>query len=117
MNADDHRLFAVWASDAPGALPARLAVRDAHRLRLRSPALHDVTVLAAGPTLADDATMNGTLLIVRAASAAAVRAFMTGDPYMEAGVYGDIQVRPWTCGLGPWADGAAAAVDGKGNDK
>ena len=95
-------LYAVWASDAPGTEAARLRVREAHRARLRAPAPHAVQVLQAGPTL-DDATgaMNGTLLIVQADDLAAVRAFVDADPYIAAGVYASVEIRPWRCGLGP----------------
>jgi uncharacterized protein YciI len=93
-------LFAVWATDRAGALPERLRVREAHRARLREPAPHAVKVLLAGP-LADDAGMNGTLLVVQADTLEQVRAFVDGDPYVAAGVYDRIDIRPWTCGLGP----------------
>lgn len=99
------QLFAVWASDRDGALATRLQVRPEHRQRLRAPAPHAVDVLAAGPTLDGDgaqAAMNGTLLIVRAASAEAVRAFIDDDPYQRHGVYERVEIRPWRCGLGPW---------------
>ena len=98
-------LFAVWASDSEGALPARLRVREAHRARLRAPAPHEVEVLLAGPLLSEavmnDAAMNGTLLIVRAENIDAVRAFVAADPYALAGVYGSVDIRPFKCGLGP----------------
>jgi uncharacterized protein len=97
-------LFAVWASDRPGASADRLRVREAHRARLRDPAPHNLKVVLAGPTLASDGqTMNGTMLVVEAAGAAAVQAFVDEDPYTLAGVYAQIEIRPWRCGLGPLA--------------
>jgi uncharacterized protein YciI len=64
-----------------------------------------VLVLQAGATLdAKAGTMNGTLLIVQAEDISAVRAFVDGDPYVAAGVYANIEIRPWRCGLGPLAD-------------
>ncbi len=98
-------LYVVWASDAPGTGDERLRVREAHRARLRAPAPHAVEVLQAGATLdAEAQAMNGTLLVVRAESIAAVRAFVDGDPYMAAGVYRSVEIRPWRCGLGPLSD-------------
>jgi hypothetical protein len=47
--------------------------------------------------------MNGTLLVVEAADMDAVRAFVAGDPYTEAGVYARVEIRPFVCGLGPLA--------------
>jgi hypothetical protein len=95
-------LYAVWASDAPGMGDERARVREAHRARLRAPEPHAVQVLQAGATLDIDAgAMNGTLLVVRAEDIAAVRAFVEGDPYVAAGVYASVEIRPWRCGLGP----------------
>jgi uncharacterized protein YciI len=98
-------LYAVWALDRDGALAERLRVREAHRARLRAPAPHAVEVKLAGPLLAaaEAHTMCGTLLVVEAASAQAVRAFVEDDPYVHAGVYGSLQILPWRCGLGPLA--------------
>jgi uncharacterized protein YciI len=107
-------LYVVWASDAPGRGDERLRVREAHRARLRAPAPHAVKVLQAGATLDPDAdagsaTMNGTLLVVEAADIAAVRAFVDGDPYVAAGVYASVEIRPWRCGLGPLSQGQPIA--------
>jgi uncharacterized protein len=97
--------FVVWATDADNTLAVRERVRDQHRARLRDPAPHAVQVLLAGPTLNwASQSMNGTLLVVDAASADAVRAFIDDDPYMHHGVYRDVQIRPWRCGLGPLAE-------------
>jgi uncharacterized protein YciI len=98
-------LYAVWATDRPGMLAERQRVREAHRARLRDPGDHPVLVLQAGVTL-DETTgaMNGTLLVVQAETPEAVRAFVDGDPYVAAGVYGTIDIRPWRCGLGPLSE-------------
>ncbi len=95
-------LFAVWARDRPDKLADRQRVREAHRVRLRAPAPHAVTVLLAGPmTGGPGGAMNGTLLIVRAESADAVRRFLDDDPYSHAGVYASVDIQPWHCGIGP----------------
>ena len=102
-------LYAVWASDRPGSGEARQRVREAHRSRLRAPGEHAVQVLQAGATLDGPAVaMNGTLLIVQAPDIAAVRAFVDADPYVAAGVYASVEIRPWRCGLGPLSDVADA---------
>lgn len=93
--------FAVWATDRPGALERRTCVREEHRQRLRSAAASGIRVLHGGPTLgAEDSHMNGTLLIVQAASLEAVRHFIAGDPYVREGVYESVVIRPWAWGLG-----------------
>jgi uncharacterized protein len=104
--------FVVWATDADDALAVRQRVREQHRARLRHPAPHNVQVLMAGPTLDEsNNTMNGTLLVVEAHSAEAVRAFVQGDPYQRHGVYRDVQIRPWRCGLGPLAEPAPNSIE------
>ena len=98
-------LFAVWATDRPGTGGERERVREAHRARLRAPGPHPVQVVQAGATLdAPGGAMNGTLLVVQADSIDAVRAFVDGDPYVTAGVYAAVDIRPWRCGLGPLAE-------------
>jgi uncharacterized protein YciI len=94
-------MFVVWASDRAGALAARQQVREAHRARLRAPQPHAVQVLLAGPTFDEASQMNGTMLVVQADDRAAVQAFIDDDPYVAAGVYGAVEIRPWHCGLGP----------------
>jgi uncharacterized protein len=98
--------YAVWATDKPGTLSARLQARDAHRARLREPGAHSIKVVAGGPTLSEsDASMNGSLLVIEAESIDAVRRFVADDPYQLAGVYAHVEVRPWQWGLGqPQAD-------------
>jgi len=93
--------FAVWATDRPGTQEARLAVREAHRARLREPGAHPVSVVAGGPTLGElDGVMNGSLLVVEADDVEAVRRFVAEDPYELAGVYARVEIRPWHWGLG-----------------
>jgi uncharacterized protein YciI len=93
--------FAVWATDKADMLDARQGVRDAHRARLRNPGTHRVRVLLGGATLDEgSAQMNGTLLVIEADDADAVRRFVAEDPYVLAGVYATVEVRRWTWGLG-----------------
>lgn len=94
--------FVIWATDHPARSAQRQQVREAHRARLRDPAPHRVQVLLAGPTLdAAAEAMNGTLMVVEAASLAEVQAFVADDPYVQHGIYDRIDIRPWRRGLGP----------------
>jgi uncharacterized protein len=93
--------FAIWATDRPCMLEARLKVREAHRARLREPGEHAVKVVAGGPTLTEpDGSMNGSLLVIEADSIEAVRHFVAEDPYELTGVYASVDIRPWQWGLG-----------------
>ncbi len=101
MPKTEQGYFAVWATDRPGALERRTRVREEHRQRLRRAEGLGIRVLHGGPTLcAQDQHMNGTLLIVEAATLEAVRQFIEGDPYMREGVYESVLIRPWIWGLG-----------------
>jgi uncharacterized protein len=92
--------FVVFATDKPRLQPLREQVRPRHRLYLRQPG-HRVTVRLAGPThVADGISMNGTLLLVEAATLKDVEDFVRADPYAIAGLFQSVDIRPWTCGLG-----------------
>jgi uncharacterized protein YciI len=93
--------FAVFATDRPGTSELRTEIREHHRRYLRAPAGHDVVVRLGGPTLTEaTGVMNGTLLVVEAASIEAVRAFVADDPYSRAGLFAAVEIRPWSWGLG-----------------
>lgn len=95
--------FVVYALDGPGREAERLASRPAHRARLRAHD-HPVSVRVAGPLTDAAGAMIGSLLVVEAETAAAVEAFVAGDPYVMAGVYGSVAVHPFLWGLGNPAD-------------
>lgn len=93
--------FAVFARDKPDTAALRAQTRDAHRRHLRETGRHAVSVRFGGPTLTDDGTqMNGTLLIIAAQTIDAVRRFMADDPYMRAGLFETLEIRPWHWSLG-----------------
>jgi len=93
--------FAVFATDRPDSLALRQRLRPSHQAHLRAPEMHRVIVWLGGPTL-DDAgeAMNGTLLVIEAGSLPEVEAFIQEDPYVRAGLFATIQIRPWHWSLG-----------------
>jgi uncharacterized protein len=91
--------FVVYALDKLNREAARLDQRAAHRARLRDHG-HPVSVQVGGPLLDAEGRMIGSLLVVEAASASAVEAFVAGDPYQPADVYGSVRVHPFVWGLG-----------------
>ncbi|AMR82057.1 YciI family protein [Cupriavidus nantongensis] len=95
------RYYAIFATDKPGMSAVRERVRPAHRAYLRSADRHRVLVRLGGPTLdvSDDA-MNGTLLVIEAEHIEDVERFLHGDPYMHAGLFERVEVRPWDWSLG-----------------
>ena len=93
--------FAVFATDKPDTTALRANTREAHRRHLREPGRHAVSVRFGGPTLSDDGTrMNGTLLIIAAENMDAVNAFLADDPYVRAGLFETVEIRPWHWSLG-----------------
>ena len=92
--------YAIQALDHPGTLDARLAARPAHVARLHE--LRDAgRLLLAGPFPAIDsedpgpAGFSGSLIVAEFGDLAAARAWADADPYLAAGVYREVQVRPF----------------------
>lgn len=92
--------YAIIASDATGSLQARLAARPAHLERLQQ--LQDAgRLLLAGPHPAVDANdpgeagFTGSLVVAEFASLEEARAWADADPYVSAGVYSQVVVKPF----------------------
>jgi uncharacterized protein YciI len=92
--------YAIYALDHPGSLDARRAARPAHVARLDQ--LRDAgRLLLAGPFPAIDnedpgpAGFAGSLIVAEFADLAAARAWADADPFVAAGVYRDVAVRPF----------------------
>ncbi len=93
-------LYAIIAADRPGSLPARLAARPAHLARLR--ALQDEgRLVLAGPHPAIDspdpgqAGFTGSLIVAEFPDLQSAQQWAAADPYGAAGVYGEVQVKPF----------------------
>lgn len=91
--------FAIYALDEPGSGERRQALRPAHRERLRQHD-HQVKVVVGGPLTDADAQMVGTLLIIEAEDIGAVQRYFDGDPYVTAGLFRSVDIRPFAWGLG-----------------
>lgn len=92
--------YAIEGYDAPQSLDARLQARPAHLARLH--ALKDAgRLLLAGPCPAIDsedpgpAGFSGSIVIAEFETLAAARAWADADPYVDAGVYVRVEVRPF----------------------
>lgn len=92
--------YAIMASDAPGTLDARLAARSAHLARLQQ--LQDAgRLILAGPHPAIDsndpgeAGFTGSLIVAQFSSLEAARNWADEDPYVAAGVYQQVLVKPF----------------------
>ena len=93
-------LYAIIGIDKPDSLPSRLSVRPAHVARLH--ALRDEgRLVLAGPFPAIDASdpgpagFAGSLIVAQFESLEAAKAWADTDPYIGAGVYERVDVRPF----------------------
>src|SRR6516225_2586584 len=86
-------LYALICTDKPNSLPLRIANRPEHLAYLQS--LGETLVFAGPFTAEDGVTMNGSLVVVEAATLDAARKIATGDPFAKAGVFATIDIRPW----------------------
>ncbi len=92
--------YVIEGYDGADVLAARLAARADHLARLT--ALRDAgRLLLAGPCPAIDsedpgpAGFSGSLVIAAFDSLEAAQAWAQADPYVDAGVYVRVQVRPF----------------------
>ncbi|MBA6117848.1 MULTISPECIES: YciI family protein [Pseudomonas] len=93
-------LYAIIASDVADSLEKRLAARPAHIERLQQLKTEGRVVLA-GPHPAIDsndpgaAGFSGSLIVAEFDSLAAAQAWADADPYIAAGVYDNVIVKPF----------------------
>ncbi len=92
--------YAIISEDVPDSSPLRAGARARHLERLR--VLRDEgRLLVAGPHPAIDnqdpaeAGFTGSLVIAEFASLEDARAWADDDPYVEAGVYQRVVVKPF----------------------
>ncbi|MGH8362946.1 MAG: YciI family protein [Gammaproteobacteria bacterium] len=92
--------YAILSEDASGSLAQRGAARPAHVQRLEELKQHG-RLLVAGPHPAIDAPVpgaagySGSLVIADFASLGEAQAWADTDPYMAAGVYARVAVKPF----------------------
>lgn len=92
--------YAIMAQDVPDSLPLRLASRPAHLSRLKI--LQDEgRLLLAGPFPAIDsidpgpAGFSGSLIVAEFLNIEAATAWANADPFVIAGVYENVIVKPF----------------------
>ena len=93
-------LYAIIGEDKPGSLAARLASRPAHLARLQILSDEGRLVLG-GPFPAVDsadpgtAGFSGSLIVAEFASLGDAKTWADADPYIAAGVYASVIVKPF----------------------
>ena len=93
-------LYAIIATDVANSLEARLAARPAHLERLQQ-LKNEGRVVLAGPHPAIDsndpgaAGFSGSLVVAEFETLNAAQAWAEADPYVAAGVYANVSVKPF----------------------
>jgi hypothetical protein len=93
-------LYAIIAEDVPGSLEKRMAARPAHVERLKA-LLAEGRLVIAGPHPLIDAEdpgpagYSGSLIVAEFASRELALAWASADPYVAAGVYARVTVKPF----------------------
>lgn len=93
-------LYAIIATDMTNSLAARLAARPDHLARLEALQNAGRLVLAGPHPAVDsidpgDAGFSGSLVVAEFASLQAAQDWAAADPYCAAGVYAEVQVKPF----------------------
>ncbi|MFP2770456.1 YciI family protein [Oceanisphaera sp. KMM 10153] len=92
--------YVICAEDNANSLPLRKEARPAHLARLQALA-DEGRLLVAGPNPAIDAEdpaeagFTGSTVIAEFDSLASARAWADADPYVAAGVYASVLVKPF----------------------
>jgi hypothetical protein len=93
-------LYLILGEDAPDSLAQRLAARPDHLARLTA-LQAEGRLLLAGPCPAIDAPdpgpagFSGSLIVAEFDSLDAARSWADADPYVAAGVYARVTVKPF----------------------
>ncbi len=92
--------YTIYATDTANSLEARMGARPAHVERLKE-LVGQGRLLVAGPSPAVDsedpgpAGFTGSLIIAEFDSLEDARAWADADPYIAAGVYQSVEVKPY----------------------
>lgn len=93
-------LYAIISEDVPNSLALRMQARPAHLARLQDMLAAD-RVVVAGPHPAidsqdpGDAGFTGSLIIAEFESLQQAQSWADADPYVAAGVYSKVTVKPF----------------------
>ncbi|WPO97054.1 YciI family protein [Buttiauxella sp. HR94] len=93
-------LYVIYAEDIANSLEKRLSVRPAHLARLQLLS-NEGRLLTAGPMPAVDsndpgaAGFSGSTVIAEFESLEEAKAWAEADPYVAAGVYQTVSIKPY----------------------
>ena len=93
-------LYMIYSEDVENSLPLRAKARPAHIERLQV-LKNEGRLIMAGPLPAVDANdpaeagFTGSLIVAEFESLEAAKGWADADPYIEAGVYQNVTVKPY----------------------
>jgi uncharacterized protein YciI len=93
-------LYVIWPQDVPNSLEKRKQTRAAHLERAQQ-LIEQGRLVLGGPLPAIDsadpgeAGMTGSMIVAEFTSLAAAKAWSDDDPYVHAGVYESVTVKPF----------------------
>ena len=87
--------YAVISEDVPNSLPLRATARPRHIERLEGLKAEGRLLLAGPHPLAEGEGFSGSLVIAEFPDLASAEAWAQQDPYVEAGVYAKVTVKPF----------------------
>ena len=88
-------LFAIFAQDVENSLAARIDARPAHVKRLNElDAQNRLTLAGPHPHVSEEG-FTGSLIVAEFSDLAAAQTWVSEDPYVSAGVYAQVTVKPF----------------------
>jgi len=91
--------FVAICLDIDDGLERRMSAREAHLAYVRT--MPPGFIKLAGPFLDSTGGMCGSMFIFEAEGREAVDAYFAKDPYVSAGLFASIDIRPWRVTI-PW---------------
>ena len=93
-------LYMISGTDVPGSLEKRLAARPAHLQRIKDLQEQGRLILAGPHPAIDspdpgDAGFSGSLIVAEFDSMIAAEEWAQSDPYVDAGVFSSVVVKPF----------------------
>ena len=93
-------LYAIISTDVPNSLELRLPVRPQHLQRLKNLEKNGQLIIAGPHPNIDssdpgDSGFSGSLIIAESESLDAATEWANADPYVDAGVYQEVTIKPF----------------------
>jgi len=88
-------LYAIISEDVADSLPLRMGARPAHIERLQLLQQQGRLTLAGPHPIVDEEGFSGSLVVAEFDDLTSAQAWADADPYITAGVYAKVTVKPF----------------------